>query len=66
MEFQGVSSHAGSIKTTRNGVSVYSEEASACRTVLSMSSGSYSGLAMHEFDYPFRKESNIAPNVSSS
>ena len=49
LEFQGVSSHVGSLSTTRNSVSVCSEEASACRTVLSMSSGSYSGMAIHEF-----------------
>ncbi len=49
IEFQGVSSHVGNISTTMNGVSVCSEEASAWRIVLSMSSGSYSGFAMHEF-----------------
>ena len=47
LEFQGVSSHVRSIMTTRNGVSVCSEEAGACRTILSMSSGLYSGLAIY-------------------
>ncbi len=31
-----------------------------------MSSGSYSGLAMHEFVHRYRKESIMAPNLSSS
>jgi len=47
-EFYGVSSHAGSIKTNKNYFYVHSEEASACRTALSMPSGSYSGLATQE------------------
>jgi hypothetical protein len=66
LELQGVSSHVGSIKTIRNGVSVFSEEASAWRTALSISSCSYSGLAMHVFVHRYRKESNIAPHLSFS
>jgi len=47
-EFHGVSSQPGSIKTIRKGVSCNSEEERAWRTALSMSSDSYSGLAIHE------------------
>ena len=47
-EFHGVSSQIGRIKTTKKGVSSDSEEARAWRIALSISSGSYSGLAMHE------------------
>jgi hypothetical protein len=47
-EFHGVYSQIGSIKTTRKGMSCFSEEARAWRTALSMSSGSYSGLVIHE------------------
>ncbi len=42
----GESSQAGRIKTTRSGFGDIVEEASACRTALRISSGSYSGLAM--------------------
>ena len=45
-EFHGVSSQIGRISTTKKGVYCASEEARACRTALSMSSGSYSGLAI--------------------
>ena len=31
-----------------------------------MSSGSYSGFAMHEADHRYRKESRIAPKLTSS
>ena len=48
VEFRGMSSYTGSIKTTRKEVSYASEEERAWRTALSISSGSYSGLAMHE------------------
>ena len=47
-EFYGVSSQTGSIKTTRKEVSCASEEERAWRTALSISFGSYSGLAIHE------------------
>ncbi len=63
-EFQGVSSQTGRIRTTKNGVSCASEEARACRTALSMSSSSYSGLARHELVYLYEKESWMAPNAS--
>ncbi len=42
----GKSSQAGRIKTTRSGLGDIMEEASACKTALRMSSGSYYGLAM--------------------
>ena len=48
VEVQGESSHTGRTMMTKNGVSVCSDEARAWRTAFSMSSGSYSGLAMHE------------------
>ncbi len=44
----GESSHAGRIKATRSGLGDIVEEASACRTTLRISSGSYSGLAMQD------------------
>jgi hypothetical protein len=47
-QFHGVSSHTRRNITTRKGVSLHPDEASAYMTVLSMSSGSYSGLAMQE------------------
>ncbi len=66
VEFHGVSSHTGSIKTTRKGVSFASEEERAWRTALSISSGSYSGLAMHEPVQRYRNEFVVAPKISSS
>ena len=59
-------SKTGRIKTTRKGVPNDSEEASAWRTALSMSSGSYSGMAIDELVLRYRKESVIAPKISSS
>ncbi len=44
----GESSQAGRIKTTRSGLGDIVEEASAGRSALRISSGSYSGLAMQE------------------
>ena len=44
----GESSQAGRMKTTRSGLGDVVDEASACKTALRMSSGSYSGLAMHD------------------
>ncbi len=44
----GESSQAGRIKTIRSGLEDIVEEASACRTALHISSGSYSGLAMQD------------------
>ncbi len=44
----GESSQAGRMKTTRSGLGDIVDEASACRTTLRISSGSYSGLAMHD------------------
>jgi len=65
-EVHGESSHARSTKTTRNGVFVCSDEASAWRTAFSMSYGSHSGFAMHEAVHRYRKESRIAPKLNSS
>jgi hypothetical protein len=48
VEFHGVSFQTGRIKTTRNGVFVDYEEASAWRTALSMSSGSYLRMAIQD------------------
>ena len=45
---QGVSSHAGRMKTTSRGLGDVIAQAIACRTAFRMSSGSYSGLAMHD------------------
>jgi hypothetical protein len=61
-----VSSKIGSIKTIRRGVSCVSEEERAWRTALSISSGSYSGLAIHEPVQRYRNESVVAPKISSS
>ncbi len=60
-DVHGESSHTGRVMTTRNGASVFSEDARAWRTACSMSSGSYSGFAMHEAVQRYRKESRIAP-----
>ena len=65
-EFHGVSSHIGRIITAKKGVSCASEEARACRTALSMSSGSYSGLAIHEPVHMYEKASRMALNASSA
>ena len=44
----GESSHAGNIRTRRNGFADDVVQASACKIVLRMSDGSYSGFARHE------------------
>jgi hypothetical protein len=44
----GESSQAGRVKTTRSGLGDIVEEASACRTALHISFGSYSGFAMQD------------------
>jgi hypothetical protein len=44
----GESSQAGRIKTTRSGLGDIVKEASACRTALRISSGSYYGLVMQD------------------
>ncbi len=44
----GESSHAGRMKTTRRGLGDDVELVIACWTAFRMSSGSYSGLAMHD------------------
>ena len=46
--FHGEFSHAGSIKITRNGFADDVAQASACKIVLRMSVGSYSGFTKHE------------------
>ena len=65
-EFHGVSSKAGKIKTTKNGVLLLSDEASARRTASSMPSGSYSGLAKQELVHRNWKEFLIPPKTASS
>ncbi len=65
-EVHGVSSQTKRIRTTAKGVNGDSEEASAWRITLSISSGSYSGLAIHEPVHRYRNESVIAPTISSS
>jgi len=52
--------------TTRNGVSVHLDEASAWSTTLSISSGSHSVLAMQELVHRKRKDVTSAPKISSS
>ena len=52
--------------TTRKGVSVDSWEAGGCRTALSMSSGSYCGLAIQEPIQRKRTALINAPKISSS
>jgi len=44
---------------------MHSDEASACRTSLSMSLDLYSGLVMHELVHQRRKEFRIAPKFAS-
>ena len=58
LEVHSESFHIGSTKTTRNGVSVCYDEASAWRTAFIMSSGSYSRFAMHEAVHRYRKKSS--------
>ena len=65
-EFHGVSSQIESINTTRKGVSCASKEEKAWRTALSISSDSYSGLAIHEPVHRYRNDSVVAPKISSS
>ncbi len=60
-----MSSQTWSIKTTRKGASCASEEDRAWRTALSISSGSYYGLDMHEPAQRYRTESVVAPKMSS-
>ena len=47
-EYDGVSSHTGSTKTTRKGVVVSVDEVRAWRIAFLMSPGSYSVFAMHD------------------
>ena len=65
-EFHGVSSQTGRIKTIKKGVSCDSEDERACMTALSISAGSYYGLAIHEPVQRYRNESMVAPKISSS
>jgi hypothetical protein len=58
-EFHGVFSHTGSIKITKNGVSMHSDDAGECRITLTMSSGLYSRLlAMQEGSNAFSENTN--------
>ena len=65
-ELHGVSSQTGNIKTIINGVSVHSDEASACRKASSMSFGSYSCLVMQELVQRKIKAFMTTPKISSS
>ena len=47
-EFHWVLSQTGRISATKNGISLHLDDASACKTAFSMSSCSYSGMAMQE------------------
>ena len=47
-DLQGESSQAGRMNTTKRGLGDAMEQAIACITAFRMSSGSYSGLAMHD------------------
>ena len=64
-EFQGVSSQTGRIITTKNEVSLVSDDTTAWMTALSVSSGSYFGLAIHEPLHRNWKGFRIAPNAVS-
>ena len=48
VEYHGVSSHNVSTMTTKKGVVISVDEASACRIAFLVSPGSYSGLAVHD------------------
>ncbi len=65
-EFHGESSQIGRTIIAKNGASLFSEEARACRTVFSMSSGSYSGLAMQKPVHRYWKEFITTPKAASS
>ena len=65
-EFQGVSSQTGRTSITQSGVLLRSDEANAWRIVFRMSSGSYSGLVMHELVHLSWKEFMTAPKTASS
>ena len=65
-DVHGESSHTGRTMTAKNGSFVCSEEAKACKTAFSMSSGSYSGLAMHDAVQRYLNELRIAPKLTSS
>jgi hypothetical protein len=58
--------YTGRTRTTKKGDALVFDDTSACRTYLSMSFGSYSGLEMHEFVHQNLKESIIAPKTVSS
>ncbi len=65
-KFHGVSSQTARTSTTKNVVSLLSDEASALRTAFTMSSDSYSGLAVHELVHQNWKEFMNAPKTASS
>ena len=62
----GESSHAGSIRTTRNGFADDVTQASACKIVWRISTGSYSGFARHEPVQRYLYASKRAPKMASS
>ena len=62
----GESSHAKSIRTTRNGFADNVAHASACKIIMRMSAGSYSGFARHEPVQRHLNASKRAPKMASS
>ena len=66
VESHGVSSQTRRTNTTKNGVSLISDDASAYMIAFNMSSGSYSGLAMQEQVHRNWKEFITAPKTASS
>ncbi len=66
MVFHGESSHAGCMRTTRNGFKDDVAQAKACKIVFRMSSGSYSGFARHEPVQRQLSASKRAPKMASS
>jgi hypothetical protein len=66
VEFQGMSSQTGRIITRKNGISLLLSDASAWMIALSMSSGLYFRLAMHELVHQNWKDFIIAPKTVSS
>jgi hypothetical protein len=65
-EFHGGSSHTQGTSTIKKVVALVSDDASAQMTTLSMSSGSYSWLAMHVFVHRNLKKIVISPKTVSS
>ena len=63
---QGVSSHTERTSIDKNGVVVFVEDASACKTAVLMPSGLYSGFAMHDPVHLYLWALCRAPKIESS